>query len=50
MAMDTMMIIVILVAFNVGFLVGAFWVAVKGDDAREVARQDMSRWLRSKLQ
>jgi hypothetical protein len=48
--MDTLMIIVVLVAFNVGFLVGAVWVAAKGDDAREFARQDMTRWLRSKLQ
>lgn len=48
--MDTSTIIVILVAFNLGFLAGAFWVAAKGDDARELARQDMGRWLRSKLQ
>jgi hypothetical protein len=43
----TTMVLVGLVAFNVGFLVGAFWVSAKNSDAREHERQDRMRWLRS---
>lgn len=47
--MTTIMLValVALVTFNVGFLVGAFWVSAKNSDAREHERQDRLQWLRS---
>ena len=45
--MNTLMIVVGLVAFNAGFVAGAMWFSVKEADAREYARQDAARWLRS---
>ncbi len=46
--MDTVTIIVGLVTFNVGFLVGAFWVSSKTADAQEVSRQDAAGWMRAR--
>ena len=44
--MDTVTIIVGLVTFNVGFLVGAFWVSSKTADAKESASRDVADWVR----
>jgi hypothetical protein len=43
----TTMVLVGLVAFNVGFLVGAFWVSAKNADEKEYRRQGRAQWLRS---
>jgi hypothetical protein len=45
----TTLVLVGLVAFNVGFLVGAFWVSAKNADDREYRRQDRTHFLRSQI-
>lgn len=47
--MDALMFVVALVAFNAGFLAGAFWVSAKDNDAREYARQNAARSARALL-
>lgn len=47
--MDMLLIVVGLVAFNAGFLFGAFWVSAKNNDAREAARQRPGAWARAPL-
>jgi hypothetical protein len=47
--MDMLLIVVALVAFNAGFLFGAFWVSAKNNDAKDMARQRPVGWARVPL-
>ncbi len=45
--MDIVSIMVALLAFNAGFLFGAFWVAAKNNDARHTERKHAAQLARA---
>jgi hypothetical protein len=44
--MDIVSIVVALLAFNAGFLFGAFWVSAKNNDAKDAERKHAARLAR----
>jgi flagellar basal body-associated protein FliL len=47
--MDIVSIVVALLAFNAGFLFGAFWVSAKNNDAKDAEASTRPAWRAAEL-